>query len=294
MKTSTTGFGKSRLNTYLDLFQYFKKNDVFARHDYQGFLQTKEILEKKLQVTASQTCILEIGCGQRFSRTLLFHSEGAQITGIDLDFVDPNFSFTGMLNIWRVNGFERFFKTFFRHILYDRRYYRIIEQEYGKPLKMSNLDVRTMSAVQLNFPNNHFDFIFSNAVIEHIKNVEDACSEISKVLKPTGFAQIGIHLYPSLSGGHCLDWAYPDEEPSKTVPPWDHLRENKFPTHVYLNKLKKEEYLSIFERHFNIQDIKLYLEGESYLTKEVFNQINGYSEEDLLTRRMKILITKKI
>ena len=225
---------------------------------------------------------------------LLFYSEGARITGIDLDLVDPDFSLKGMLDIWITNGFERFIKTFIRHLLFDRKYYNIIEQKYGKPLIKKNLDVRKMSAYKLDFSDNYFDFIFSNAVFEHIDNVDGACSEISRVLKPDGCAYIGIHLYPSLSGGHNLEWAYPEEEPSASVPPWDHLRENMYPAHVFLNKLKKDDYISIFNRFFDIHDATFTFEGESLLTEDILKEITGYSKEDLITRNMKILITKKI
>lgn len=251
-------------------------------------------MEKHLGKLSPETKILEIGCGQRFARTLLFHSERARITGIDLDFVDPDFSLKGMLDIWIINGFERFIKTFIRHLLFDRKYYNIIEQKYGKPLIKKNLDVRKMSAYKLDFSDNYFDFIFSNAVFEHIDNVDGACSEISRVLKPDGCAYIGIHLYPSLSGGHNLEWAYPEEEPSASVPPWDHLRENMYPAHVFLNKLKKDDYISIFNRFFDIHDVTFTFEGESLLTEDILKEITGYSKEDLITRNMKILITKKI
>jgi SAM-dependent methyltransferase len=179
-----TGGGEgSRLSTYLSLFKYFKKNSDFAKHDYQGFLLTKKILETNIGKVTPSTRILEIGCGQRFVRTLLFNSDNTVVTGIDYDFIATNFSFRNMLNIWRQNGFERFMKTLVQHILYDKQYYQLIEYEYKKPLKWSHLDVRRMNACTLHFPDNHFDFIFSNAVLEHIDNVETAFSEMARVLK---------------------------------------------------------------------------------------------------------------
>jgi len=171
VKTTTTGFEKSKVNTYLNLLKYFNRNDAFARHDYYGYLRVKEIIEKNIGRLTPETRILEIGCGQRFARTMLFHSEGVKITGIDLDFVDTSFSIGSMVNIWRINGFERFIKTIVRHFFYDRKYYTVIEQEYGKPLKWSDLDVRRMSAYNLDFASNYFDFIFSNAVFEHIMHI---------------------------------------------------------------------------------------------------------------------------
>ena len=67
-----------------------------------------------------------------------------------------------------------------------------------------------------------------------------------------------------------------------------------YPAHVFLNKLKKDDYISIFNRFFDINDITVTFEGESLLTEDILKEITGYSKEDLITRNMKILITKKI
>ena len=63
---------------------------------------------------------------------------------------------------------------------------------------------------------------------------------------------------------------------------------------MFLNKLKKDEYISIFNRFFDINDITVTFEGESLLTEDILQEITGYSKEDLITRNMKILITKNI
>ncbi len=256
-ETFTAGYEKSRLHTYLSLIKYFRKNREFALHDYHNvFSETKNVLEEYITKKIQNTRILEIGCGQRFATTLLFHLLGAQITGIDADFVDPSFSVKGFLAVLKTNGIERFAKTSFRHILFDRVYYDTLEKEFGYPLKMDNVDVRVMNACSLEFSDSHFDYVISNAVFEHINDMDKACKEIARVLKPDGIANIVVHLFPSLSGGHNLEWHNPDEEPSQTVAPWDHLRQNLFPTHVYLNRLREKDYLAVFNKYFSIIDIQ--------------------------------------
>ncbi|NCC50090.1 MAG: class I SAM-dependent methyltransferase, partial [Spartobacteria bacterium] len=240
-KTMSTGFERSKLHAYASLLKYFQKNKEFAKNDYQLFLETKKIFRRHLGALSPDTRILEIGCGQRFIQTLLFTTEGATITGIDYDFISKTYSIGNICTIWKQNGFERCIKTLVRHMMYDGKYYQCIEEEYGKPLRWDKVDVRKMSACALAFPDKHFDFIFSNAVFEHIEDVEAAFAETARVLKPSGLALIRIHLYASLSGGHHLDWADPTGHPSKTVPPWDHLRKNLYPPHLYLNKLRKAE-----------------------------------------------------
>jgi SAM-dependent methyltransferase len=293
MKTTSSGFESSKIFTYFHLLRFFKKNEEFGRHDYRGFLKTRDIFEEYLDIPVAGSRILEIGCGQRYVRTMLFHSGGAHVTGIDTDIIVPGFSPTGLMRILTANGTERFLKTLVRKIFFDRSYYRVVEREYGKRLNKKNLDLRYMSACALDFPHNHFDFIFSNAVFEHIDDVPAACSEVARVLKKDGYGYIGIHLFPSVSGGHHLDWAFPDTEPSAVVPPWDHLRENMYPSHVYLNKLKKDEYLTIFKEYFTIVALTPSYEGKELLTPEIKKELPGYTEEDLLTKGIKLLVKKK-
>jgi hypothetical protein len=138
--TFSSGFEKSKLYTYLSLIKYFRKNREFALHDYhQVFCEAKRVLEHYVSKEMQHVRILEIGCGQRFATILLFHSLGAQAIGIDTDFVDPHFSIKGFLSVWKKNGFERFAKTLFRHILFDRAYYETLENEFRRPLKMQNV-----------------------------------------------------------------------------------------------------------------------------------------------------------
>jgi SAM-dependent methyltransferase len=43
------------------------------------------------------------------------------------------------------------------------------------------------------FPDNTFDFVYSNSVLEHVRELETALSEIRRVLKPGGAS---LHLFP--------------------------------------------------------------------------------------------------
>lgn len=291
--TFTSGYDKSKLLTYANLLKYFRKNKEFALHSYNSFVNgNKRVLDEYIIKNIQGIKILEVGCGQRFTTTLLFHSMGYNIIGIDTDFIDPHFSIKGFLRVLKTNGFERFVKTFFRHILFDRVYYRTLQKEFGKLLKINDVDIRVMNVCHLEFPDNYFDYICSNAVFEHINDVEKATSEIARVLKSGGIVDIGIHLFPSLSGGHNLEWAYPNENPSKRVPPWDHLRKNFFPTHVYLNKLRENDYLLIFNKYFSIIDIKSKHEGKKFLTKEILNELTSFSKNELLKRSIRVVMKK--
>jgi SAM-dependent methyltransferase len=63
--------------------------------------------------------------------------------------------------------------------------------------------VREIKAGVIDFPNEYFDFIFSNQVFEHVKDIDQALQEIRRILKPGGRA---VHLFPSRDvwrEGHC-------------------------------------------------------------------------------------------
>lgn len=293
-RTFSTGYQRSRIRTYMRLLKYFRRNAEFARHDYQDvFLTAREGFEKHLDRPIKSARILEVGCGQRFIVTLLFHSLGAHVTGIDTDVVHPRMTPSVMLKIIRENGFERFVKTIARRWMFDREYYRIIGQEAKVHLEFDGLDIRCMSAYEMDFADAEFDYVYSNAVFEHIDNPEEAVKEVHRVMKPGGVASIGIHLYPSISGGHNLEWHDPDNDPSKTVPPWDHLRQNLHPTHVYLNKCRERDYVELVGRYFTVVDSRSRYEGKQLLTPEVVAELPDYTEDELLKRSVRYILRKE-
>lgn len=115
---------------------------------------------------------------------------------------------------------------------------------------------------------------------------------MQRVLRPEGIARISLHLFPSLSGGHRLEWAYPDESPSSIVPPWDHLRERRFPPIVHLNELCESEYSALFAQYFDVVDVETTSEGEHLLTDELRRELSEYSVEDLTHKDMIVLLKK--
>jgi SAM-dependent methyltransferase len=239
--------------------------------------------------------ILEIGCGQRASQTILFQAAGAPAIGIDREFPTCHLGLRRFLRIVKINGWERALKSLYRHWCFDYQFFRRLARQTGKNLLPDRVHVCLMDAAQLAFPDNAFDFIFSSLVFEHIDDVPAAVAEVNRVLRPGGTAWINIHLFPSLSGGHHKDWTDRRRWPTTPVPPWDHLRENRYPADNSLNKLRLGDYRRIFATSLGVQEESLVREGEHILTPELETELarRGYPKDDLLIREVAFLCRKR-
>lgn len=235
--------------------------------------------------------ILDVGCGRRYPNVLLFTNVGNIVVGVDLEVVGPGFG--KYRNIIGTNGLERGVKTFLREAIFDRMYHAQLEKLLGSHLDKGDLDLRVGNAESLCFKDDAFDIVISNAVLEHIRDVGRTVSEMKRVVKPGGFCYAGIHLFPSLSGGHSLDWVFPDIERPEHIPPWDHLRGNLFPVGVHLNRFREKDYRQVFEDQMKIVDwITERYEGEDLLTPEIKEELSGYTKEELLKREITVIAAK--
>ncbi len=146
----------------------------------------------------------------------------------------------------------------------------------------------------LPFRSNYFDLVTSVAAFEHFLDVPAVVSELYRVLRPGGVAHIYIHLFTSLSGGHNIKLM---EIPLRTIPKgvkaWDHLREQRLPFHVPLNKWRIHQYHDEFSHYFEI--LKAYCavrEGEHLLTTEIEKELSAYSRDELTCGAYVILAQK--
>jgi len=230
--------------------------------------------------------ILDLGCGQLAPQTALFHADGHNVVGVDMEV--PTYRMTPILlmKVLRINGLERALKSLVRHIFFDAKYFSKMQQLYGHPIALKELDIRVTDGKVLPFADHSFDFVISSCVFEHIADVPGVAKELARVIKPSGLIYLAIHLFPCLSGGHNLEWHITnDEQRTRQVPPWDHLRQVLFPPNTYLNRLKMEDYHRIFASTFTIVKEEVTIGGAWALTDALEQELRskGYTREDLLS-----------
>lgn len=276
--------------------RYLSQNiDEKAKTDLAVFNYINDELERHLGTMKGRT-VLDVGCGPRYQLALLFQSFESRGVGIDIDLVRPKLGFpTKYGQLWRHDGLQRALQVLMRDGLgRDRAYYRALEKAAGVPLRLDQVDIRCMSVSDMTFSDATFDAAVSTAVFEHMADVPRAVHELARVLKDDGVIYMVVHLYTSLSGGHHPAWSSIEQYGASTsVPPWDHLRQDRFPSPVYLNKLRLQDYLDAFRECFEILDLKHEFEGEQILTPEIAKELAQFSREELLCRYLHIIGRKR-
>ncbi len=148
----------------------------------------------------------------------------------------------------------------------------------------------------LPYEDNSFDLITSVAAFEHFLNPEKVIKECKRVLKPNGIAWISLHSFTSITGGHNLQFYLgPVKKIPKDFEPWDHLRKNKVPIHVPLNKLRKIDYIELFKRYFKLENYYCYIkEGEEFLTDEIRKELSMYSNAELIQSTLIFILKNEL
>jgi len=265
-----------------------------ARHDceiFRRFVKTVEAAGRRVKGAR----ILDIGCGYRYPITLLLHNSGAQVTGIDVEFVARRLSLVELGKHLVRRGPKAFARRLVRELVHKEVYFRALERAFGRPLLFDGLELRQTRIEDL-VDEGQWDLVFSNAAFEHVADVEGAVAAIARVIKPGGLAYISIHLFASLSGGHDLALSVSGGAGVVLRPgalPWQHLRDTRWKAPTYLNRLREHEYREIFARHVRILEWKVETpEPDTYLTEEILRELPDYGREELLKRSVVVVAEK--
>jgi SAM-dependent methyltransferase len=280
--------GPSMLRQLVQLVAYKLRNRKrFALVHYEDFVRIRTALQRTWGDNATGKTILEIGCGQWRANVALFSALGHRVIAVDPEL--PPMTVREYAAIARQHGLQRVAKTWILEAALRPRFLRELERLLGQPLRGPSPRLLRTGGETIPLPDDSVDAVVSNNVFEHIADVAAVTKEIRRVLRPGGIAHIIIHPFTAFSGGHHLATiAHAGlQRGGLTVPPWDHLRQNRFPSGVYLNRMRLAEYRAIFEQHLDTIEWSLRgPEGESYLTPEIEHELAQFTRTELLTGKI--------
>lgn len=207
--------------------------------------------------------MLDIGCGRTYPQVVLYNTRGLKSVGIDVDqFAAPG----------RANPSDAYF-------------FSKLEEAFGRELNFDGIELHNVDITQAPFASESFDLVVSNMVFEHIPDVPLAVAELYRIMKPKAITNIGIHLYPSLSGQHHPQiWGEEVHELPPQIEPWFHLRGLPGLVDDSLNKWRERQYLEVFRRCFEILELQYphFEQGRKFMTPEILLELPDFSEEELL------------
>jgi SAM-dependent methyltransferase len=259
-------------------------------HDYNNvFQRSRSDVSEMLGTPIYQASTLILGCGYCYPEVVFYSTCCRTVVGLDTigAFYRDGIVKT-LKDIHRREGLvPSMLKTMFER--YETHgYYQQVEKIIGQPVNHDSYRLVTYDGAHMPFENQMFDVVLSNAVLEHVEDLNGLIGEIARVTKPSGISYHLWHNFYSLSGGHV-------PQPMQIKYPWGHLR-GKYRTPL-LNKVTPSEILEGFGRHF--ESIQLYqtdknhrkngvdpdfqLERPDLLTDDLRAQLH-YPLELLLTR----------
>ena len=270
----------------------------WAAHDATLYRNFTGALERLLpQKRLHDLDVLDLGCGVNAPMALMLHASGCRVTGVDWN-LGLRWGLGFSLERYRRfasetgAGVGRLARKFLGELAYDRTYYATLASASGLRLSEKDLDLRAMDVERMDFPDQSFDVVHSNATFEHLRDVPTAARELARILRPGGLAHIEIHLFPSLSGGHDLPWIVPDKLVMDGIKPWQHLRDPNWKEPVYLNRLRERDYRRIFDATPGLRVLEWnveFTEGKHLLTPEIAATLPDYTERDLTTRSIIVI-----
>lgn len=247
----------------------------------------EQCVESKCNRTLRDCDILDVGPGQ-FPYQMIYFAQHNRVVGIDLDVVVQSFNPGDYLRMLRCNGVRRTVKTLGRKLVgIDRRY----ASEMMRQLDMKSfpkLVIHQMDACKMTFSNDSFDLVHSRTVFQHLPDPAAGLAQLARVLKPGGIACVGLHLYSSETGS--LDYRSSPGHPHQ-LPYWSHLQPalaSTVQSPVFLNKLRLQEWKSVFEKYMPGSDLILShnprpdaIACAKAMIKS--GEINGYTADEILT-----------
>lgn len=246
--------------------------------------------------------IFEIGCGQRPYRLFWLRAHGLNATAIDMDKVVFRMGPGEFMDSLRRNGTERTLKTAARFYLFDlaenRRFRKALSRIQGSrfdwPLDAITIGDATDPAT---WPDEKIDFVYSEDVFEHIppEVLPRLCARMAAGMSERGIAVVRPMVFTGIQGGHNVEYYNLDPSKARTCPPWDHLREHRYPSNTYLNRLSRADYRALFSEHFEIVDesVRDPERGRAFMTDALREELAAWPDEELFSNHLRFVLRPK-
>ena len=237
---------------------------------------------------------LEVGCGAHYPYVLLFHSAGVKVVGIDvLPLNRRDLSAAKYWSTLRDRGPVTALRRMASDVLFHLAFYRLLGRSARLPLRHTGTPLCRMDATKCGFAGGSFDLVYSSACFEHLPDVNATLAEIDRVLKPGGLAEIEVHLFASMTGGHEPD-LYNHAVPPAGFPLWDHLLDAAWQPSLFLNRWRDRQFADAFAARFEVLDrIVTSRHGQQYLTPVIEARLAPqYASEELSTESVLYVLRK--
>lgn len=275
------------LSIYMLLRHDFLKQ---AWHDYRHvFLKSYRSIAALLPIPISEAKVLVLGCGYTYPDVILYSSIAKEVVGLD---TTPTFFRDSPLNVMRKAPHGKLRQLVRASLFWPKywTYYYWLHKVSGVRVEHQKYRLISYDGRQIPFEDETFDVVISNAVLEHVEELNAVFAEVRRVTKTGGISYHLWHNFYSFSGGHVPEFL------SRKYP-WGHLRgKYRVPTGVY--NTPPHEVQNYFTRYFDqvtLQQVDenhnrkgidpgFHYEQEELLSGEIANELCNYPRELLLTK----------
>ena len=163
--------------------------------------------------------MLDIGCGQHYPETLLYHNDGNQITGIDLDVVGVG---AKLAQVRRhrapATALKRALKSLVREVVFDPVYFAELERQIrAQAQPQGHRPAHAPTPQPCRFADSTFDLVVSTDAFEHIADLDAARREVGAGAQAR---RADAHRHPPVSPAcpAAITWNGPGRSASRCAP----------------------------------------------------------------------------
>lgn len=273
-----------------------------ARHDYEeAFPTSRGDLVAMLDRPLSQASVLILGCGYNYPDVVLYTPIAGRVVGLDVQGAFYRDGIGATLRAQVASGRNPLQGAVHAAALVWKyhRYFLSLEEIAGVRIEHERYALASYDGRHMPFDDGAFDIVMSNAVLEHVEDLDSLFREARRVTRPDGIAYHLWHNFYSFSGGHV-----PEARAARH--PWGHLR-GAGGTHVFLNRATPSDIAGCFARHFSVTaqyavdvahrkqgvDPGFTYERQDLLSADLQAEFRDYPPDILLTRAYLVVGRKR-